>query len=100
MNQKQLHQISKILDTYGNDAQIAQTVEELLELATLLQKRRRKSRQTESLDIKICSELADVRIMIEQMLQIFNVPTVEWNIEYKLNREMERIHQLHHEKKN
>jgi hypothetical protein len=94
MNLAQSLKIGKILSTYGQNDQIAQTVEELLELAVLLQKYRRKSKRSETLNIEICSELADVKIMIEQMLLIFDQPTINWNIDFKLNREIDRISKL------
>jgi hypothetical protein len=94
MNSSQREKIIKILFAYGFESQKAQAVEELLELAALLQKSRRKDKMNRELCIEICKEIADVKIMVEQLDIIFDHMLISETIDYKLDREIARIELL------
>lgn len=91
MTTEQHEKTMKILFTYGFEKQTARTVEELLELATLLQKTRLKDKMNQELCIEICKEIADVKIMIEQLEVIYDHLKIAETIDYKLDREIARI---------
>lgn len=91
--------IKEIADKYGMFAQIGQTTEECAELIQSLNKYKRvlhvgqatNISETEAID-NICEEIADVSIMIEQMIYLFGVEdTVQEIYEKKLERTYERM---------
>lgn len=94
MTTEQHEKTMKILFTYGFERQTAQTVEELLELATLLQKSRRKDKMNQEICIEICKEIADVKIMIDQLEVIFDHLKIYETIDFKLDRELARIENI------
>ena len=82
--------LQTIVSTYGVNPQVDIAVDECSELIKALMKHKRKP----SLATRegIIDELADVQIMLRQMNIIFECKDeVEERIEYKINRQLERI---------
>lgn len=85
MNKKDI--CKKILETYGTSKQMEQTKEELLELGLAL-----RHFATGKVGMKeVITEIADVKIMAEQMAIAFGEETVEEEVERKLRRQLDRI---------
>lgn len=90
--------LDTIVDTYGIEPQVDMAIEECSELIKALLKYRRKQygggkfcKDIQRADI--IDEIADVSIMLEQLKIIysFSEKEIEERIEFKLNRQMERI---------
>ena len=82
--------IEKIALHYGFNSQARQTIEEMAELTVALSKMHRKYNK-ENLD-NIIEELADVQIMIEQMMYLTSSKNdVEQIMEQKIKRQLERM---------
>lgn len=83
--------MKEIIEFYGEDEQLTQSMEELAELSMALNKWRRK-KSVEHYD-NIIEEIADVEIMIAQVMDILNIKPMDiYRLkEYKLKRQMERI---------
>lgn len=80
--------IKKIADHYGIKRQMHQLAEECSELAVEASHSARKGTT-----VKIIEEMADVLIMIEQVVYLAKIDMcdIEDCINYKLERQMERI---------
>ena len=80
--------IKKIADYYGIKRQLHQLAEECSELAVEASHSARKGTT-----VKIIEEMADVLIMIEQVIYLakIDICDIEDCIEFKLNRQMNRI---------
>jgi NTP pyrophosphatase (non-canonical NTP hydrolase) len=79
--------LQRALTHYGVDNQILQSVEELNELATdLMHYRKGKAPHR-----KVIEEIADVRIMCDQLAKIFGESLVAEAEEYKLERLNNRL---------
>lgn len=80
--------IKKIADHYGIKRQMHQLAEECSELAVEASHSARKGTT-----VKIIEEMADVLIMIEQVVYLakIDICDIEDCINYKLDRQMERI---------
>lgn len=91
--------LKEIANAYGDNPQIDMCIEECSELTKALLKYRRKSNSNSStgeemsaLREDIIGELADVRIMVEQMEIIFGFHNeVNQIIDYKISRQMKRL---------
>lgn len=85
MNIDQKSKIRQIINHYGNDHQRMKAVEELTELAAAVARGADRS--------NIAEEIADVTIMLEQIMQIFDIvqEEIEVIIDYKINRQLARI---------
>jgi NTP pyrophosphatase (non-canonical NTP hydrolase) len=81
--------IKSAISTYGSGSQIDKTVEECGELIQALMKCKRH--QTGKNINNVCDEIADVKIMIMQMEEIFPAGTIKERVEFKLNRLKDRI---------
>lgn len=81
--------INFISEKYGKESQLRQLQEECGELIVACSKLiRSKDRAVNNL----IEELADVRIMIEQIEHLYGLKSlVEDEMEYKLNRQLERM---------
>lgn len=81
--------IKKIADHYGLSHQLMKTVEELNELSIECAKSWEKAEIT----IDLISEIADVLVMITQILYLskFDWNDVEEIMEYKVDRQLRRI---------
>lgn len=87
---EQIESLQTIISTYGVNPQVDMAIEECSELIKALLKFRRKP--TDATRKDIIEELADVQIMLHQMNIIFECEDeVESVMEYKINRQMERI---------
>ena len=76
--------IQKIAEYYGLDNQLNKTIEECAELIQALVKLESRENTIE--------EMADVQIMLKQMLYLLDCEKeVEKVMEYKINRQLERI---------
>ena len=80
--------IKKIADHYGIKRQMHQLAEECSELAVEASHSARKGTT-----VKIIEEMADVLVMIEQVIYLAKIDMcdIEDCINYKLNRQMNRI---------
>ena len=80
--------IKKIADHYGIKRQLHQLAEECSELAVEASHSARKGTT-----VKIIEEMADVLIMIEQVIYLAEIDMcdIEDCINYKLDRQLERI---------
>ena len=81
--------INRIADRYGKEPQLIVLMEECGELIQACSKQlRRKDKSINNL----IEELADVRIMIEQIEHLYGIKSlVEDEMEYKLIRQLERM---------
>lgn len=81
---------SDILAYYGHNAQMEKALKELSELDVALGSYMTDGPTVTSAD-EVIDEIAEVVIMIGQLKLMFGVSKVNDRIEYKLNRQMERI---------
>lgn len=83
--------LKRIISFYGESAQLIVALEELAELQKEITKKIRK--KTFSPDDCFVEELADVAIMLEQLIVIFGVDECRLNsfVKYKINRTLEKI---------
>lgn len=81
--------INRIADRYGKERQLVMLMEECGELIQACSKQlRRKDKSINNL----IEELADVRIMIEQIEHLYGIKSfVEDEMKYKLIRQLERM---------
>lgn len=88
MKPEQLRKLIRIIDEYGSDKQQDIAIEECSELIKAICKYKRTLDHVED----IVDEIADVKIMLAQLEIIFDCSgAVEDRVEYKINRQMERI---------
>ena len=78
-----------ILEHYGTEHQIIKAMEELGELQTVLARWLNKDERVCRLDV--ITEIADVKIMTEQMAWAFGKAEVDEEIWSKMERQGERI---------
>lgn len=74
----------------GEDFQIEMIIEECAELIHALQKLKRSGYQPDKIK-QVIDELADVRIMVQQGINIFGKIGVQNRINFKINRLDERL---------
>lgn len=88
MSEEQKEALIKLIIHYGVFSQVDKTMEECSELIKALLKARRKNSSIEG----IIDEIADVTIMLEQLKLMFDCEDeVTKRIDYKINRQLERI---------
>lgn len=88
MNTQQRNVCLEIADNYGMQSQIPIAIEEMSELTKELCKYIRGNDN----EIDIAEEVADVKIMIEQIVYLFGIDDkVDKMIDYKLNRQLRRM---------
>ena len=82
------NRIKQIADHYGIKEQLRQLAEECCELAVEANHSARKGTT-----VKIIEEIADVAIMMEQIIYLVGIDRkdIDEVIDYKLNRQIERI---------
>ena len=80
--------IIEIADHYGIEKQLHQLAEECSELAVEASHSARKG-----VTVKIIEEMADVLLMIEQVVYLANIATedIDECIRFKIDRQLERI---------
>lgn len=79
----------KAIKKWGNHSQMSMAIEECTELSLALQKHFRSPSPETIANVE--DEIADVLIMMEQMLLIFNKAKVMDRVEFKMNRLESRI---------
>ena len=91
MTRGQAIKCERIAEHYGRDTQEAQAVSELSELLYVLT--RRKSQRGIDWKNELIDEMADCKVMIQQLLTLHGIEPDELNerINFKLNRQLERI---------
>ena len=89
--------IGQIAEHYGKKAQSMQACEECAELIQAVSKLTRGV--TEMRILALVEEIADVRIMMSQLMQLYGIPEAEVSecIDEKLKRQLERIREASHE---
>lgn len=90
MTKEQKLKAMHILYRYGAKSQMLKCCEELSELETVILKHVNKDKNNTD---EILDEMADVYVMLEQMKHVFpfGENVLDERIEYKLNRQLERI---------
>lgn len=85
--------MQRIIETYGENAQVDKVIEEMSELTKALLKHRRAPEKERAKAMEdIIDELADVRITVREMELLFQCEgAVEERINYKLKRQMRRM---------
>ena len=84
--------LQKAIDTYGRNTQVDICIEEMSKLTKALIKDRRHNGINTEDWFNIAEEIADVKIMLEQMEITFKCKDrVSEQIDYKLNRLGERL---------
>ncbi|MBO7733438.1 MAG: hypothetical protein J6S67_12815 [Methanobrevibacter sp.] len=88
MNTQQKIVCHKIADNYGLGSQLPIAIEEMSELTKEICKYIRGNDN----EIDIAEEVADVKIMIEQIVYLFGIDDkVNKQVDYKLNRQLRRM---------
>ena len=84
--------LNKIIETYGKHSQIAKAVEELIELSEVLVKYLNKGELDRD---HLIEEMADVDVMMAQLMIIFGIDTESYQDEIakKIDRTLERMKQ-------
>lgn len=90
--------IGRIAEHYGAGAQSMQTCEECAELIQVVSKLTRGV--TEMRILALVEEIADVRIMMSQLMQLYGIPETEVAalVDVKLDRQISRIAPVEEEK--
>lgn len=92
--------IETIADHYGFEHQCKRAVEELAELIVALKHIEKLDENIVDYYLNLATELADAKIMIDQLIYLFNKDeslveinggTIEQEIDYKLDRQLFRI---------
>ena len=88
--------LEKIIDNYGIQKQMPVWCEELSELIKVICKWQRKYEELEGdltpqLMADFLDEIADVTIVLEQSKSILHLKDLEKEINYKINRQINRI---------
>lgn len=78
--------IGRIADYYGFDNQLEILIEECSEVIKAAQKLKRYGDED-----GLMEEVADVHIMIQQMMYLLDKSNIDAIIEYKINRQIERM---------
>lgn len=89
--------LQQALNKWGVDSQVEMIIEECLELALALQKLKRKRGNHEKKLLAVIDEIADVRIIIEQAINIFGCSDdkIKDRIGFKLRRLKRRLNDTH-----
>jgi len=105
-NQEEINEIENKIKTisefYGYDAQSRQCIEEMAELAQAINKFWRKQLKCGKVDISqakqvseehmnLKEEIADVYIMLQQMMYLLGIKSIDKTVNDKLDRQLERI---------
>ncbi|OHD07145.1 MAG: hypothetical protein A2Y41_07215 [Spirochaetes bacterium GWB1_36_13] len=84
----------KLLKHFGIEKQLKKTREELIELLAVLD----KWIEGREFEARVLNEIADVKIMIEQLSLIFGIETVEKAVCKKIDRTFKRIEEGYYQK--
>lgn len=92
---KKINVLKDAISTYGTSAQVDMAIEEMSELTKALCKERRAQHQSEKhaeAQANVIEEIADVAIMLEQLLIIFDKDhEVQKVVDYKIDRLEQRL---------
>ncbi len=102
MTEETKQKIRKIAQTYGYDAQSRQCIEEMAELTQAINKFWRKQLDcgkkevSESFPVSpehmnLKEEIADVYIMLHQMMYLLGIKSIDKTVKEKLDRQIGRI---------
>jgi NTP pyrophosphatase (non-canonical NTP hydrolase) len=105
--QKQNEILSKAIETYGINNQLDMAIEECAELIQAINKVKRTKKHIYRQEIfndpnkpedtltyfNVCSEIADVKIMIRQLELLFNKEAIDTSFDRKLKRLDKRMNQ-------
>ena len=95
MTEEQKAKCHKIADHYGEEHQMLKAVEEMAELTQAIVKGISGENPQYSVNMNLIEEYADMMIMMEQLKFFMHshgvLGAVRYNIEYKLNRQLERM---------
>lgn len=102
MTEETKRKIQKIAQNYGYDAQSRQCIEEMAELTQAINKFWRKRLKCGEVEfsksiplspehMNLKEEIADVYIMIHQMMYLLGIKSIEKTVNEKLDRQIERI---------
>lgn len=85
--------LNEAINKWGVDAQIEMIEEECIELILALKRLKRNRGNKEEKLLDVVDEIADVRIIIEQAIILFNDPNniIQERIDFKMNRLKERL---------
>ena len=91
LDKKYIEIIEKIVNKYGKNAQVLQSIEEMAELTKELLKNINRGKNNEN---EIIMEIADVVVMLMQLILIYDIDAekILGAMEYKLLRQKERMH--------
>lgn len=88
MTQEQLRKLVRNIEHFGTSKELDQAIEECKELIEQIE----FAKNGTALLKDIIDEIADVKVMLAQLEIIFDCSgAVEDRVEYKINRQMERI---------
>ena len=93
MNEEQKTQCKDIAEHYGKAKQRMQAVQELSELILVISRRADQKEDRQAYIESLTDEIADSIIMIEQIRALYSIPDfdIRQRIDFKLNRQLERI---------
>ena len=80
------------IEICGEENQIDKAIEEMAELTQALLKYRHERKSPSEIYANVVEEIADVRIMIEQMAIIHVDGAVKEKVDYKIDRLAQRLH--------
>lgn len=93
MNENQKSKCKLIAEHYGKAKQRMQAVQELSELILVISRRADQKEDRQAYIESMTDEIADSIIMIEQIRALYSIPDfdIRQRIDFKLNRQLERI---------
>ena len=95
MNEDQKSKCKLIAEHYGKEKQRMQAVQELSELILVISRRADQKEDRQAYIESLIDEIADSKIMIEQLKSLYQISDfdIRQRIDFKLNRQIERISQ-------
>ena len=93
ITEEQREVLKLAIEIYGEENQIDKCIEEMAELTQALLKYRHDRKNTVGVYSNLVEEIADVRIMIEQMAIIHIEEAVKEKLDYKIDRLAQRLHE-------
>jgi NTP pyrophosphatase (non-canonical NTP hydrolase) len=90
MTEKQIEILHNAIQTFGKQSQVDKAIEEMAELTKELLKERQNNGSAEH----IMEELADVLIMMYQLMMIFGITDYDHCVDYKIKRLERRLNKI------
>lgn len=93
MTEEQIKKCNRIADHYGKKNQTTKFVEECAEAITAVQKLKQVDSSEDCVEAydNLLEEIADVRIMVQQMMHLHSELVISGIIDRKLNRQLDRM---------